>query len=257
MNYEVACFYTYGILLAHGNKALPKIMPCHRLSNSLLSQKVRGELFMEITSNTTPPVHSSTLEEKFKHLKFPKFHHEKHKPIVNINEVADNQLTFGAKIADAVASSVGSWPFIIIQSMILAAWIILNSATFVFMHKWDPYPYILLNLALSFQAAYSAPFIMMSQNRQAVKDRLTAENDYKTDVKGEQEICHILEHLDHQDGLILQIAQRLEAQSKRIDEQEQLILQIVQKMDTQQQFMKEQHQEILKLLKSPLQESQE
>jgi len=98
---------------------------------------------------------------------------------------------------------------------------------------------------------------MMSQNRQATKDRLTAENDYKTDVKGEQEICHILEHLDHQDGLTLQIAQRLEVQNKRIDEQEQLILQLVQKMDEQQQFMKEQHQEILKLLKSPLQESQE
>jgi len=61
---------------------------------------------MEITSNTTPPVHSSTLEEKFKHLKFPKFHHEKHKPIVNINEVADNQLTVGAKIADAVAADI-------------------------------------------------------------------------------------------------------------------------------------------------------
>src|SRR5260370_2994871 len=107
MNYEVACFYMYGILPAHGNKALPKFMHCHRLSNSLLSQKVRGELFMEITSNTMPPVHSSTLEEKFKHLKFPKFHHEKHKPIVNINEVADNQLTFGAKIADAVAVDLG------------------------------------------------------------------------------------------------------------------------------------------------------
>jgi uncharacterized membrane protein len=212
---------------------------------------------MEITSNTTPPVHTSTLEEKLKHLKFPKFHHEKHKPIVNVNEVADSQLTIGAKVADAVASGVGSWTFIIVQSMILAAWIILNTVNIVFVHKWDAYPYILLNLALSFQAAFAAPFVMMSQNRQSTKDRLTAENDYKTDVKGEQEICHILEHLEHQDGLILQIAQRLEIQNKRIDEQEQLILQIVQKMDTQQQFMKEQHQEILKLLNSPSQENQE
>ena len=98
---------------------------------------------------------------------------------------------------------------------------------------------------------------MMSQNRQSQKDRLTAENDYKTDVKGEQEICHILEHLDHQDGLILQITQRLEVQNKRIDEQEQLILQIVQKMDAQQESMKQQHQEILRLLSSSSQESQE
>jgi len=211
---------------------------------------------MEISSNTTSPTHTSTLEEKFKHLKFPKFHHEKHKPIVNVNEVAESQLTIGAKVADAVASGVGSWPFIIIQSMLLAAWIILNTVNVVFLHKWDPYPYILLNLALSFQAAYAAPFVMMSQNRQAVKDRLTAENDYKTDVKGEQEICHILEHLDHQDGLILQIAQRLEVQNKRIDEQEQLILQIVQKMDAQQESMKQQHLEILKLLNSSSEESQ-
>lgn len=212
---------------------------------------------MEISSNTTPPVHASTLEEKLKHLKFPRFHHEKHKPIVNVNEVVNSQLTIGAKIADAVASGVGSWPFIIIQSMLLAAWIIFNTVNLVFIHKWDPYPYILLNLALSFQAAYAAPFVMMSQNRQAAKDRLTAENDYKTDVKGEQEICHILEHLDHQDGLILQIAQRLEIQNKQIDEQEQLILQIVQKMDEQQQFMKEQHQDILRLLNSLSQQSQE
>lgn len=203
---------------------------------------------MEISSNTTSPAHVSLLEEKLKHLKFPKFHREKQKPIVNVNEIADSQLTIGAKIADAVASGVGSWPFIIIQSMLLAAWIIFNTANLIFIHKWDPYPYILLNLALSFQAAYAAPFVMMSQNRQASKDRLTAENDYKTDVKGEQEICHILEHLDHQDELILQVVQRLEVQNKRIDEQEQLILQIVQKMDQQQQIMERQHQDILKLL---------
>lgn len=211
---------------------------------------------MEIPSNTTSPNRVTTLEEKFKHLKFPKFHHEKHKSIVNVNEIVENQLTIGEKVADAVASSVGSWPFIIIQSMLLAAWIILNTLNIVFIHKWDAYPYILLNLALSFQAAYAAPFVMMSQNRQAQKDRLTAENDYKTDVKGEQEICHILEHLDHQDGIILQIAQRLEVQNERITEQEQIIMQIVQKMDEQQQFMKEQHQEILRLLSSPSQEGQ-
>ena len=89
---------------------------------------------------------------------------------------------------------------------------------------------------------------MMSQNRQADKDRLMAENDYKTDVKGEQEICHIMDHLDHQDTIILQIVQRLEAQNERISEQEKLILQIVQKMDMQQQAMKEQHQEMLRML---------
>ncbi len=232
-----------------------KIKRSYCLSGSLLFQKWEELLLMEITPKTTSSAHAPTLEEKLKQFKFPKFHHEKNKPVVNVNEVADSQLTIGAKVADAVASFVGSWPFIIIQSLILAAWIVLNTIDFVFIHKWDPYPYILLNLALSFQAAYSAPFIMMSQNRQSAKDRLTAENDYKTDVKSEQEISHILEHLDHQDGLILQVVQRLEAQNKRIDEQDQLILQIVQKMDAQQQIMEKQHQEILRLLNAASQES--
>ena len=95
-------------------------------------------------------------------------------------------LTLGQKVADAVAATMGSWKFIIIQSAILLAWIILNLVAVV--QHWDPYPFILLNLALSFQAAYAAPFIMMSQNRQADVDRQKAENDYKINIKSELEI---------------------------------------------------------------------
>src|SRR6266705_1313324 len=84
-------------------------------------------------------------------------------------------LTPGAKLADGVAEIVGSWRFIIIQSVLLGIWITLNMIAFV--NNWDPYPFILLNLVLSFQAAYAAPIIMMSQNRQAAKDRLMAEQD--------------------------------------------------------------------------------
>jgi uncharacterized membrane protein len=75
----------------------------------------------------------------------------------------------GDKIADAVASGMGSWRFIIIQSVIVAAWIALN--LFAVVLRWDPYPFILLNLLFSTQAAYAAPIIMMSQNRAAAKDR--------------------------------------------------------------------------------------
>ncbi len=147
------------------------------------------------------------------HFKFPTFKHD-HPPVINVNEVADEQMTLGQKVADKVAATVGSWPFIITQSIILASWIILN--TIAWIYKWDPYPYILLNLALSFQAAYAAPFVMMSQNRQSEKDRLTAQNDYTTDCKGEEEIRYIMEHLDHQDTLILQIIKRLEAQHEEM-----------------------------------------
>ena len=95
-------------------------------------------------------------------------------------------LTVGQHIADAVAAGMGSWRFIIIQSAILLVWIVLNVTAYV--QQWDPYPFILLNLALSFQAAYAAPFIMMSQNRQQDIDRRKAEDDFQVNVKAELEI---------------------------------------------------------------------
>jgi len=95
-------------------------------------------------------------------------------------------LTVGQKVADGVAATMGSWTFIIIQSMILLIWIALNVTAYV--NQWDPYPFILLNLALSFQAAYAAPFIMMSQNRQQDIDRVSAEDDFKINIKAELEI---------------------------------------------------------------------
>lgn len=177
------------------------------------------------------------------HLRFPHFKRDHHHAIVNVNKVAAEEMSMGARIADQVAATVGSWPFIIVQSIILAVWLVLNSIAWVY--RWDPYPFILLNLALSFQAAYSAPFVMMSQNRQAVKDRLTAENDYKTDMKSEEEIRHIMEHLDHQDAVILQIVQRLETQTQRIEQQERLTLQVVQRLEIQNQRAEVQHREIL------------
>jgi uncharacterized membrane protein len=105
-----------------------------------------------------------------------------------------SRFTVGQKVADGVAASMGSWPFILIQSAILAVWIALNLVAFV--RHWDPYPFILLNLVLSFQAAYAAPFIMMSQNRQAAIDRLDAANDYKVNIKAELEIELLHQKID-------------------------------------------------------------
>lgn len=89
---------------------------------------------------------------------------------------------------------MGSWSFIIIQSLILLVWIVLNITAYV--KRWDPYPFILLNLALSFQAAYAAPFIMMSQNRQQEVDRKEAENDYRINIKAELEIELLHQKID-------------------------------------------------------------
>ena len=103
-------------------------------------------------------------------------------------------LTVGQRVADTVAATMGSWKFIIIQSVILLAWIVLNITAYI--EHWDPYPFILLNLALSFQAAYAAPFIMMSQNRQQDIDRMAAKNDYQINVKAELEIELLHQKID-------------------------------------------------------------
>jgi uncharacterized membrane protein len=100
----------------------------------------------------------------------------------------------GDRIADLVTATVGSWRFIIIQSCLLALWIVINITAWI--AHWDPYPFILLNLALSFQAAYATPFILMSQNRQSTIDRDKAQQDLDCDLKAEMEIELLHEKLD-------------------------------------------------------------
>ena len=95
-------------------------------------------------------------------------------------------LSFGQRLADSVANRMGSWKFIIIQTIIVAIWMILNLVAFIF--HWDPYPFILLNLLFSTQAAYAAPVIMMAQNRQNERDRAQALADFETNVEAKKEI---------------------------------------------------------------------
>ena len=126
---------------------------------------------------------------------------------------AIDDYTFGEKVADRVAATMGSWNFIIVQTLILIVWIILNVTAYV--QQWDPYPFILLNLALSFQAAYAAPFIMMSQNRQATIDRIAAQTDYQINAKAELEIELLHQKLDllreTEVSELIQVIRRLEA----------------------------------------------
>jgi uncharacterized membrane protein len=137
-------------------------------------------------------------------------HSHKHPPVININKALIEGQTSGQRIADIFALMMGSWPFIIVQSAILTIWIVLNVVAWI--RHWDPYPFILLNLALSFQAAYAAPIIMMSQNRQAAKDRLMAEQDYLVNSKAEEEVKSIMHHLEQQDEVMIDILRKLEEQ---------------------------------------------
>ena len=112
----------------------------------------------------------------------------------NVNEIEEERMTVGQRVADKVADTIGSWPFIITQTVILTIWIILNVTAWI--NHWDVYPFILLNLMLSFQAAYSGPVIMMSQNRQSAKDRLAAEIDHDVNTKAELEINNLVRRMD-------------------------------------------------------------
>jgi len=109
----------------------------------------------------------------------------------------EKKLTFGQRLADKVAAFGGSWTFIIIFAAILFSWVLLNTLILASRgNTFDPYPYILLNLFLSMLAAVQAPVILMSQNRQGVKDRLDAAHDYEVNLKAELEILSLHEKID-------------------------------------------------------------
>ncbi|HPJ96145.1 MAG TPA: DUF1003 domain-containing protein [Syntrophales bacterium] len=141
-------------------------------------------------------------------LHFPEPFKHSHPPVQNLNEIIEAQLTFGQRASDWVTQNIGSWTFIIVQSMILTVWVLLNITAYL--RHWDPYPFILMNLVLSLQAAYTAPIIMMSQNRQSIRDRLDAHNDYEVNQKAEQEVRAILDHLAAQNTAITEIHRLLE-----------------------------------------------
>jgi uncharacterized membrane protein len=113
----------------------------------------------------------------------------------NVNRLFEDRLTFGERLADRVATIGGSWNFIIAFGLMLAGWTFLNAAVLT-RHAFDPYPFVFLNLLLSMVAAVQAPLIMMSQNRQAAKDRLATALDYEIDVQAETEIAALHAKMD-------------------------------------------------------------
>ncbi len=115
--------------------------------------------------------------------------------INNLKNPPQEILSRGQKISDKVARFGGSWKFIIIFGLVLIAWIFFNTLAITVL-RFDPYPFILMNLVLSCIAALQAPIIMMSQNRQEEKDRMRAENDYMVNLKAELEVRSLHEKMD-------------------------------------------------------------
>lgn len=111
----------------------------------------------------------------------------------NPNVVHEEQLTVGQRFADKLAAFGGSWPFIGLFFVLLSVWMVLNTTAPI--KHWDVYPFILLNLVLSCLAAIQAPVILMSQNRQADRDRVKTDLDYETDVMAEEYVEHLQQEL--------------------------------------------------------------
>jgi uncharacterized membrane protein len=118
----------------------------------------------------------------------------------------------GERLADRVSGVVGSWPFIIVQSCLLLVWVYLNVWA-IFIAHWDPYPFILLNLVLSFQATYAGPIVLLAGNRHAQKDRITLEHAADESDKGEEQINRILVEIKKNTELTVQILKELEGET--------------------------------------------
>jgi uncharacterized membrane protein len=124
----------------------------------------------------------------------------------NVEVLHRERLTLGERLADRLAEVAGSWAFIIGFGAVLGAWVFVNSVAFI--HHWDKYPYILLNLMLSTLAALQAPVIMMSQSRQEARDRLRSEHDYEINLKAEIEVQQIGEKLNEIQAMLAAAGKR-------------------------------------------------
>jgi uncharacterized membrane protein len=140
-------------------------------------------------------------------LHFPEPYQHEHPPVREINEILRQRHSLSQRAADWIAVIVGFWRFLIIQSLLLTGWFAVNSAS-GFSH-WDPYPFIFMNLVLSLQAAYTASVVMISENRQAERDRLQARSDFEINQKAEEEVRVILEHLVCQDRALRTIHEQI------------------------------------------------
>ncbi len=126
-----------------------------------------------------------------------------------VNQLHHDEATLGERVADKAAAGIGSWTFLIIQTIAVAVWVTLNAYGFV--HKWDPFPFILLNLLFSVQAAYTGPVLLLAGNRQAQKDRLTLEHASEEADKADLQNVEILKAIEKNTEVTIQILRHVEA----------------------------------------------
>jgi len=141
-------------------------------------------------------------------------HQHDHPPVRDLNKEADRRLGRAERIGDDFGRLVGSWTFLILQSVLVLAWLLLNVLSFT--NHWDPYPFQLLNLALSLEAAVWVSITLMALNRMSDRDRLRAQHDYEVAVKGEDETKALMTHLEIQDEILIQVLHRLDRTDREL-----------------------------------------
>jgi uncharacterized membrane protein len=135
-------------------------------------------------------------------------HQHDHPPVRDLNREVERKLTFADRVAADFARLVGSWVFVLAQVGIMVLWIGLNA--FNLIHPWDRYPFLFLNFILSLEAAIWVSVVLMALNRLADRDRMRAQHEYELNVKAEEELKALMNHLMHQDEILLQIVNRLD-----------------------------------------------
>lgn len=135
-------------------------------------------------------------------------HQHDHPPVRDLNREIERRLTFAERVADDFARLIGSWIFVLVQLGIMVVWVGLNALSLI--HPWDHYPFAFLNFILGLEAALWISLVLMSLNRMADRDRLRAQHAYELDVKAEEEVKALMNHLTHQDEILLQIVNRLD-----------------------------------------------
>jgi uncharacterized membrane protein len=135
-------------------------------------------------------------------------HQHDHPPVRDLNREVDRKQTLPDRIATDLARIIGSWTFVLAQIGLMFVWVLLNALNLI--NRWDPYPFQFLNFILSLEAAVWVSLVLMAFNRQSDRDRLRAQHDYELDVKAEEELKALMNHLMHQDEILLQIVNRLD-----------------------------------------------
>jgi uncharacterized membrane protein len=135
-------------------------------------------------------------------------HQHDHPPVRDLNRETERGLTLADRISIDFTRLIGSWIFVLAQLGLIVAWVLLNALSFI--NHWDPYPFQFLNFILTLEVAAWVSLVLMASNRQADRERLRAQHDYELDVKAEEELKALMNHLMHQDEILLQILNRLD-----------------------------------------------